>query len=106
MELALLLAEATGRRLGSIRQLRWDDVDFRQGTIRWRAEVHKKGQKWLVPMPTGFADELRAFQRRLGAVGGWVVAPAVAAAGGWKDKDTLRTCYQAPDSQKTAPQFS
>ena len=28
MELALVLAEATGRRLGSIRQLRWEDIDF------------------------------------------------------------------------------
>jgi integrase len=25
LELCLVLAEATGRRLGSIRQLRWDD---------------------------------------------------------------------------------
>ena len=101
-------------------------------------------------MPAGFAEELRAFQRRLGAVGGWVFAAEkdaavpmdrhlfdkwlsvaerdaklpkldgglwhpyrrkwaterkhhslidVAAAGGWKDKDTLLTCYQAPDSQ-------
>ena len=28
MGLALVLAEATGSRLGSIRQLRWEDIDF------------------------------------------------------------------------------
>lgn len=35
LELALVLAEATGRRLGAIRQLRWDDIDLSAKTIRW-----------------------------------------------------------------------
>jgi integrase len=52
MELALALAEATGRRLGSIRQLRWEDVDLQRNTIRWRAEFDKKGKDWVVPCPT------------------------------------------------------
>lgn len=150
MELALVLAEGTGRRLGSIRQVRWEDVDFSGGTILWRAEADKKGQAWTIPIPDRFADELRSFRRRLGAVGGWVFAAEqnpetpmdrhlfdkwlalaerdaklpkldgglwhpyrrkwaterkhlsltdVAAAGGWKDTDTLITCYQAPDSK-------
>ena len=150
IELALVLAEATGRRLGSIRQLRWEDFDFQRGTIRWRAEADKKGQEWIVPMPQTLSDVVRAFQRRLGTVGGWVFAaekdssqPAdrhwfdkwlshaermagqpkldgglwhpyrrkwaterkhhslkdVAAAGGWKDTETLLRCYQAPDSE-------
>ncbi len=51
MELALVLAEATGRRLGSIRHLRWEDVDFERGTIRWRAEHDKKAREWVVPVP-------------------------------------------------------
>src|SRR5712692_663704 len=34
----ILLAWRTGRRLSAILALRWDDVDFRNGTIRWRAE--------------------------------------------------------------------
>jgi integrase len=42
MELALVLAEATGRRLGSIRQLRWEDIDWTGGAIIWRAEADKK----------------------------------------------------------------
>ncbi len=33
MELALVLAEATGRRLGSIRQLKWEDIDWPASTI-------------------------------------------------------------------------
>jgi integrase len=74
MEMALVLAEATGRRLGSIRQLRWDDINFEQGTIRWRAEADKKGREWVVPVPEGLLDELKYFRRKLGAVGGWLFA--------------------------------
>jgi integrase len=65
LELALILAEATGRRLGAIRQLRWDDVDFPRGTIRWRAETDKKGKEWVIPIPVGLSDELRAFRVRV-----------------------------------------
>ena len=150
IELALVLAEPTGRRLGSIRQQRWEDFDFQRSAIRWRAEADKKWQEWLVAMPQTLSDVVRAFQRRLGDVGGWVFAaekdssqPAdrhwfdrwlphaeriagqpkldgglrqpyrrkwaterkhhslkdVAAAGGWKDTETLLRCYQAPDSE-------
>lgn len=150
MELALVLAEATGRRLGSIRQLRWEDVDFERRTIRWRAEFDKKGVEWIVPVTVALAEELTQFRRCLGAIAGWmfpgerkpeqamdrhlfdkwlVVAERkaglpklvgglwhpyrrkweterkhhslkdVAAAGGWKDTETLLTCYQQPDTE-------
>jgi integrase len=72
IELALVLAEGTGRRLGSIRQLRWEDFDFQSNTIRWRAEADKKRREWVIPMPESLADEVRGFRRKLGAVGGWV----------------------------------
>jgi integrase len=149
MELALVLAEATGRRLGSIRQLRWEDVDFQRNTIRWRAEFDKKGKEWVVPMPDSLAEELKQFRKRLGAISGWIFGGErkpdqpmdrhlfdkwlhaaekkaelpkltgglwhpyrrkwaterkhhslkdVAAAGGWKDTETLLTCYQQPDA--------
>jgi len=74
LEFALVLAEATGRRLGSIRQLRWEDIDFQRGTIRWRAEADKKGREWVVPIPPRLLEELKQFRRRLGAVGGWLFA--------------------------------
>ncbi len=34
LDLALVIAEATGRRRGAITKLRWEDVDFRCGTLR------------------------------------------------------------------------
>jgi len=70
MELALVLAEATGRRLGSIRALRWEDIDLIARRIRWRADADKKGVEWSLPIPESLANELRDFQRRLSAVGG------------------------------------
>jgi integrase len=74
LELALVLAEATGRRLGSIRQLRWEDIDFHRPTIRWRAEADKKGREWVIPVPASLLEELKQFRRKLGAVGGWLFA--------------------------------
>ncbi len=74
VELALVLAEATGRRLGAIRQLRWEDVDFQRATIRWRAEADKKGREWVVPIPERLLVEMKQFRRKLGAVGGWFFA--------------------------------
>jgi len=43
MEFALFLAERTGKRLGSIRQLRWEDFAFERQIVYWRAEADKKG---------------------------------------------------------------
>ena len=74
MEFALFLAESTGKRLGSIRHLRWEDFGFERQVIYWRAEADKKGYKWEVPMPAGFFETVKAFQRSIGAVGGYVFA--------------------------------
>ncbi len=71
MELALVLAEATGRR-GSIRQLRWSDINWDVGAITWRAEADKKRKDSVIPMPAEFMEALREFQRQLGALGGWI----------------------------------
>jgi integrase len=148
VELALVLAEATGRRLGAIAALRWEDFDFERSRIIWRAESDKKGVRWEVPMPPTLADELRQFQEKLGSVAGllfpserdpsrpmhrkqfdkWLrraetaagletldgglwhpyrrkwasermhlPLKAVSGAGGWKNTNTLLTCYQQPD---------
>lgn len=148
MELALVLAKETGRRLSSIRNLLWDDIDCNDGSIRWRAEFDKKGHESVIPIPDELVEEIRQFRRRLGALSGWVFAresdgaepmdrhlfdkwltvaeqhagleklkgglwhpyrrmwatarshlplKQVAVAGGWKDTETLLTCYQHPD---------
>lgn len=71
-ELALVLLEATGRRSGSIRQLRWEDIHLDQAEIRWRAEADKRRQEWWTPLPAGLLADLKAFKARLGTEGGWL----------------------------------
>jgi hypothetical protein len=41
MEFALFLAEATGRRLGSIRQLRWEDFQYNRSVVHWRSGAER-----------------------------------------------------------------
>jgi integrase len=66
IELALVLAEATGARIGAIRRLRWSDTSHEPARIRWRQEYDEKGRERLVPMPHALADEIKSFQVRLG----------------------------------------
>ncbi len=70
MGFALVLAQATGRRLGSIRNLRWEELDFANGEIHWRAAHDKKRKSWDIPYPPDFWVEVRHYRRKLGAVGG------------------------------------
>jgi integrase len=70
MEFALFLAECTGRRLGSIRKLSWEDFSFARGNVHWRADADKRGYKWDIPMPPAFFEAVRSFQRELGAIAG------------------------------------
>ena len=74
VELALVLAEGTGRRLNAIRQLRWEDIDVERATIRWRAEADKKRRESVVPLPSRLLNEVRHFRTRLGTIAGWVFA--------------------------------
>jgi len=76
MELALVLGEATGRRIGSIRQLAWQDFDFEAATILWRAETDKKRKEWVVPMPPALLEEVKRFRVKLGGAFGGLVFPA------------------------------
>ncbi len=72
IELLVVLLEATGRRIGSIRQLRWEDLDLQRGEIHWRAEADKKGKEWFTPVGESLMGELKAFRRTLGALSGWI----------------------------------
>jgi integrase len=74
VELALVLAEATGRRLSAIRHLRWEDVDWERKTIRWRAEFDKQRKERALPLTDALLAELRASQRKLSGFGGWMCA--------------------------------
>ena len=143
--MALVLAEATGARIGAISGLRWSDIGFEPPEIRFRAEFDKRGRDRVVPIPEGLAEELRVFKLKFATVGdAWLFPCAekddhwpreifgelydrverhaglphlkggrfhpfrrkwaterknmslvdVMAAGGWRDAQTLHSCYQ------------
>jgi len=56
---ALVLAHETGHRIGSIRRLRWSDVEAREGWIRWRAESDKTDREHWTPLTEPAAGALR-----------------------------------------------
>ncbi len=83
-ELAWVLAEATGARIGAISGLRWSDISFKPPSITFRAEFDKRGRDRTVPLPDGLADELRSFKLKLAVVGdGWLF-PAPEGDGHWR----------------------
>lgn len=76
LEMALVIVEATGRRLGSVRQLQWTDFDFERDTVRWRAEADKKGKEWVIPLTPALRDELKTFRVKLGGAFGGLLFPS------------------------------
>jgi integrase len=75
MPLLITLMDTTGRRLGSVVHLRWDDFDFERKTIRWRAEHDKKRKTWVVPMPKRAEQALLEFRAKHPAIGSALVFP-------------------------------
>ena len=146
-----LAAEGTGRRISACRNLLWEDVDFQNGTIRWRAENDKKGYEQVVPMSDAVRRALLAQRKARRAIGNTPVFPSrkdptkpcsrhllddwlrrayknagiepqpgglwhpirrkwvterkgypvkdVAAAGGWRDEQTMLRSYQHADAE-------
>lgn len=67
LELALVLAEATGRRIGAIAGLGWEDVQQHPPAIRWRAEHDKKRRDAVIPIPDALPGEIRRLRAQLRA---------------------------------------
>lgn len=76
LDMALVLAEATGRRIGSIRKLSWSDIDWDGATILWKAEHDKKRKQWKIPAPESLLKELQAFRVKLGGAFGGLLFPS------------------------------
>jgi integrase len=84
LRVALVVAEATGRRISAITGLRWDDVDFGKQVIRWRAENDKKGYEQVVPTSPAVIEELERWRKESGAIGLQWIFPA--------PKDATKRC--------------
>lgn len=70
LAVALLIAEATGRRKSAILMLYWMDVDLSGRLIVWRAENDKAGTEWRVPITYALARELGKYRQAMDAGGG------------------------------------
>jgi integrase len=70
LDLALVVVEATGRRIGAVRQLRWEDVDLARGRIRWRAATDKKRREWGTPIPPALVDEIKRARATIAELAG------------------------------------
>ena len=71
----IVLAWRTGRRLSAVLALRWDDVDFEKGMIRWRAEHDKIRQTWVVPAHRELLKELRRLRAERPGIGSVLLFP-------------------------------
>ncbi|MDP3937777.1 MAG: site-specific integrase [Deltaproteobacteria bacterium] len=72
-KLALILAHETGHRIGSIRRLRWSDMDFEHGKIRWRAENDKIGFEHETVVTEAALDALERARQEQQSIGdAWV----------------------------------
>src|SRR2546422_6299567 len=58
LPLLITLVGSTGRRLGSVINLQWDDFDFEKRTIRWRAQDDKKRKTGVGPKPEKAGEAL------------------------------------------------
>ena len=73
---ALVLAHETGHRIGAIRKLQWNDIDFEGRTIRWCAEHEKTGYEHTTPLTDKAIAALEEAQDRNSARGTAPVLPS------------------------------
>ena len=105
LDMALVLAEATGRRLGSIRQLRWDDWDFERNTVRWRSESDKKRKEWVVPVPASLLAEVKAYRVRMGGMFGGLMFPSQKDSTIATDRHEFRTWLELAETKAELPKL-
>jgi integrase len=71
----IILAWRTGRRLSSVLNLRWEDIDLEKSTITWRAEHDKIRQTWVVPAHSEVFAELVRFRAAHPGIGSALLFP-------------------------------
>lgn len=72
LPLALVLADAYGRRLSAIRQLCWCDILLDTGQIVWRASTDKNGFRSVLPMPSHVQAAIEERRQAEGPASEWV----------------------------------
>ena len=73
---ALVLTHETGHRIGAVRQLRWDDIDFDGEAVQWRAEHDKLGYEHRTPLTPDALAVLEEARRKNPGSGDAPILPA------------------------------
>ncbi len=71
-----ILAHETGHRSGAIRQLRWNDIDFVNETVRWRPELDKIGYDHSTPLSPVAIEALSKYRSLSDSLGEMFLFPA------------------------------
>ena len=66
---ALVLTHETGRRIGSIRLLRWSDVDLDASRVRRQVEHDQIGYEHVTPLTQDAGEALRSARAEQQAIG-------------------------------------
>lgn len=102
-KLALVLTHETGHRIGAIQQLKWSDVDFGSGNVKWRAEVDKIRYEHVTSLTPAAMEALRAARNARKAIGdGWIVPSTVDTAKA-ASRHLLRDWWQRAQELATLP---
>jgi integrase len=102
--LALIIVEATGCRLGSLRGLSWEDWNFEVPTVRFSAKFDKRKRERTVPVTPELAQAVRSLRLRLEAFGeGWLF-PTSAGSEPWP-RDLFDQALRAAEKKACLPKL-
>jgi integrase len=73
---ALVVAHETGDRIGAVRLLKWSDINFEQGTARWRGDNDKRRYDHTTPLTSVALDALQEARKAQATIGDTWVFPA------------------------------
>ena len=102
-DLALVVAHETGHRVSAIAHLRWSDVNFSEGRIRWRASYDKIGFEHETIASAVLVRALEQERRRSATLGdGWIF-PSPRMAGEPCSRHLLRDWFQRAAERANLP---
>ena len=96
---AMVLVHETGHRIGAVRQLRWSDVDFANGSIRWRADNDKIGFEHRTPLTEYALAALQEARSHHLAIGDAWVLPSPADALKPCSRDLVKTWWRRAEKR-------
>jgi integrase len=105
----LVIAEGTGRRIGAVRQLRYQDLllaDAPHGRIAWPADTAKTGKAWRTPISPAVRKRLLKVLRERPGLGPAPLFPAPRDFDQPVDRETLAHFLRQAEKKADIPRLS